>query len=70
LWVSGTTTTGRVDMSWSTETVDLVWEGDWKVRSYRSAGGPVPALHQPVTPLGQFLDAERGMEGFGYVTSR
>jgi len=68
--VVGTTRIGRVDMSWSTETVELVWEGDWKVRSYRSAGGPVPALHQPVTPLGQFLDAERGMEGFGYVTSR
>jgi hypothetical protein len=66
----GTSTTGRVDSMWSTETVELGWEGNWKVRNYSSANGPVPAQQQPVTPFAQFLAAVSDMAGTGHVSPR
>lgn len=66
VWVTailGTERLGSLDQSWSTETVALQWSGDWKLAAYESAPGPVPALHQPVTPLARALAATQGMVG-------
>jgi hypothetical protein len=66
VWVTavlGTERLGSLDQSWSTETVTLQWSGDWKLVTYESVPGPVPALHQPVTPLAEALAASQGMVG-------
>lgn len=66
VWVTavlGTERLGSLDQSWSTETVTLQWSGDWKLAAYESVPGPVPALHQPVTPLAEALAATAGMTG-------
>ncbi len=66
VWVTavlGTERLGSLDQSWSTETVTLQWSGDWKLAAYESAPGPVPVLHQPVTPLAEALVATAGMTG-------
>jgi hypothetical protein len=73
VWVTavlGTTRLGRLDQSWATETVVLRWDGnDWKLASYDSTPGPVPALHQPVTPLTEAFASTRGMQGIFDVSS-
>lgn len=54
---------------WSTNTVELVWEGDdWKVWSWNRRPGPQPSLatSTPV-PAAQVLDAIQGWEGYRYV---
>ncbi len=54
---------------WSTNTVELVWEGDdWKVWSWNRHPGPQPSLatSTPV-PAAQVLDAIQGWEGYRYV---
>jgi hypothetical protein len=66
VWVTavlGTDRLGSLGQSWSTETVTLEWFDDWKLAAYESAPGPVPALHQPVTPLADALAATDGMAG-------
>jgi hypothetical protein len=73
VWVAavlGTTRLGRLDQSWATETVTLRWDADdWKLASYESTPGPVPALHQPVTPLAEAFASTRGMQGIFDVSS-
>jgi hypothetical protein len=54
---------GSLDQAWATETVTLVWDGDWKLAAYDSSPGPVPALHQPVTPLAEALLSTADMRG-------
>lgn len=64
VWVTavlGTERLGSLDQSWSTETVTLAWDGDWKLTAYDSTPGPVPALHQPVTALDEALTRTAGM---------
>lgn len=64
VWVNavlGTELLGALEQSWSTETVTLDWHGDWKLEAYDSAPGPVPGLHQPVTPVTQALARTTGM---------
>ena len=54
---------------WSTNTVELVWEGDdWKVWSWNRRPGPQPSLatSTPI-PATQVLDAIDGWEGYRYV---
>lgn len=56
---------------WSTNTVELVWEGgDWKVWSWDRRPGPQPVLaaSAPV-PAAEILDAIDGWEGYRYVPS-
>lgn len=54
---------GSLDQAWATETVTLVWDGDWKLAAYDSSPGPVPALHQPVTQLAEALLSTADMRG-------
>ncbi len=61
--VLGTDRLGSLDQAWATETVTLQWDGDWKLAAYDSAPGPVPALHQPVTPLAEALVSTADMRG-------
>jgi hypothetical protein len=61
--VLGTERFGSLDQAWVTETVTLLWVGDWKLQAYASAAGPVPALHQPATPLTEALLSTDGMLG-------
>ena len=66
VWVTavlGTDRLGSLDQAWATETVTLVWDGDWKLTAYDSVPGPVPALHQPVTPLTEALLSTADMRG-------
>jgi hypothetical protein len=66
VWVTavlGTRRLGSLDQAWATETLTLAWDGDWKLAAYESAPGPVPALHQPVTPLADALLTTAGMRG-------
>ena len=66
VWVTavlGTEQFGSLDQAWVTETVTLLWDGDWKLAAYDSSPGPVPALHQPVTPLAEALLSTADMHG-------
>jgi hypothetical protein len=66
VWVTavlGTERFGSLDQAWVTETVTLLWDGDWKLAGYDSEAGPVPALHQPATPLTEALLISDGMRG-------
>lgn len=66
VWVTavlGTDRLGSLDQAWATETVGLQWDGDWKLAAYDSTPGPVPALHQPVTPLDAALTSTADMRG-------
>ncbi len=66
VWVTavlGTDRLGSLDQAWATETVTLVWDGDWKLTAYASVPGPVPALHQPVTALTEALLSTADMLG-------
>lgn len=66
VWVTavlGTDRLGSLDQAWATETVGLQWDGDWKLAAYDSTPGPVPALHQPVTPLAEALVSTADMRG-------
>lgn len=72
--VVGTARLGQVDMSWSTETLQLGWErapggSDWKLLRYDSIAGPVPALNQSISTLSQALAATEGMRGFRYAAA-
>jgi hypothetical protein len=61
--VLGTERFGSLDQAWVTETVSLLWDGDWKLAGYDSEAGPVPALHQSPTPLTEALLSTDGMRG-------
>jgi hypothetical protein len=61
--VLGTEQFGSLDQAWVTETVTLLWDGDWKLAAYASEPGPVPALHQPATPLTEALLNTDDMRG-------
>jgi hypothetical protein len=61
--VLGTERFGSLDQAWVTETVTLLWDGDWKLAGYESEAGPVPALHQPFTPLAEALQTTADMRG-------
>jgi hypothetical protein len=66
VWVTavlGTEQFGSLDQAWVTETVTLLWDGDWKLAAYDSSPGPVPALHQVVTPLADALASTADMRG-------
>lgn len=66
VWVTavlGTEQFGSLDQAWVTETVTLLWDGDWKLAAYDSESGPVPALHQVVTPLADALVSTEDMRG-------
>jgi hypothetical protein len=66
VWVTavlGTERFGSLDQAWVTETVTLAWDGDWKLAAYDSSPGPVPALHQAVTPLAEALLSTADMHG-------
>ena len=66
VWVTavlGTDRLGSLDQAWATETVGLEWDGDWNLVAYASTRGPVPALHQPVTPLAEALISTADMRG-------
>ncbi len=57
--------------AWSTNTVELVWEdGDWRVKSWESATGPVPALaHAETSSPAEVIAAIGAWEGYRYVPS-
>ena len=66
VWVTavlGTNRLGSLAQAWATEIVGLQWDGDWKLAAYDSTPGPVPALHQPVTPLAEALVSTADMRG-------
>jgi hypothetical protein len=54
---------------WSTNTVELVWEGgDWRLWSWARVPGPVPAASlEPPTDPAEVLAAINGWEGYRYV---
>lgn len=64
---------GRTEATqvWSTNTVELVWEGDdWRLWSWSRLPGPVPATpYITATAPDEVLSAIEGWEGFSYVPS-
>jgi len=69
--VLGTDRLGVVGSSWSTETLQLVWErGDWRIRGYASRAGPVPAATQPAAGLAETVTATEAMRGYSYAPAR
>jgi hypothetical protein len=57
--------------TWETATVEVVWEnGDWKIWSAASAGGPNPAwAESEPTGTDVFLTSVDQLEGYRYVAS-
>jgi hypothetical protein len=54
--------------TWATTTVDLVWNGDWRLYSLSTTPGPVPAAATAaVTPAGELLDSVAGFSSYHYV---
>lgn len=64
----GTRTLNRATARWNTTTVELRWDGDWKIAAIRGRSGPVPSPGRD-TPsrFDDFLTAVTGLEGHTYA---
>jgi hypothetical protein len=65
--VAGPFSNVPVVTDWATDTVDLVWDGDWRWAGFVESSGPTPVgTVNPPSPWSDVADAVTGFSPYGY----
>lgn len=69
--VAGSASSVPVVNNWATDTIDLVWAGDWKWAGFVESDGPTPVgTVNPPSPWAEIADATTGFVPYGYGSQR